>query len=225
MLSSYFQFQSIDPEADFSSTIDQLNALQLARLSQIQNQARRGQFLSARALAQQLLHKNHRQLALSQDDKGRPVAEDWPFLTGLSWSHGQNFCAAALGQGRVGVDLETIRARRQCLAIAEQYFDPRETAWLAALSDAAQLRAFYTLWVAKEALLKALGLGLVGGLARFVLLLEQGQWTCHSPDAHPWYLQVWEVKPNVLLALASDTPQDWQQLNPAEDWKLLLEIA
>ncbi|MBM5571477.1 MULTISPECIES: 4'-phosphopantetheinyl transferase family protein [Deefgea] len=228
MLISYFAVSAMAATTDFSATLAGLDAAQLKRLAAIQNSLRRTQFLSARHLAQQLLQLSQTSSVLSQHENGRPWAPAWSHTMGLSWSHGAQFCAAALGQGRVGIDIETMRPRKQCLSIAERYFDPRETAWLASLAADQQQQAFFMLWVAKEALLKALGTGIVGGLARFVLLNTSTGWCCETSDALDWFVSVWQIRPNVILALASDTPQQWQY--PAvmqvdhQDWQLILKI-
>ncbi|MGL4996079.1 MAG: 4'-phosphopantetheinyl transferase family protein [Deefgea sp.] len=224
MLASYFGVSPVTESSDFAATLAYLDAAQLSRLAAIQNPQRRAQFLSARQLVLQLLSTSQTVSKLSQHDNGRPWALAWPHVDGVSWSHGAQYCAAALGQGRVGIDIETIRPRKQLLAIAESYFELRETAWLASLSGDQQLRAFYTLWVAKEALLKALGTGLVGGLQRFVLLKTETGWCCESPDLCEWSLRVWEVSPNVLLALASDVQQEWICQTEDNDWQLIMAI-
>lgn len=70
------------------------------------------------------------------------------------------------GSDRIGVDIETLRPRPNALALARRYFTAAEAQALAALPPAAQLDAFYRLWTAKEAQLKALGRGLAHGLDR-----------------------------------------------------------
>nr|WP_314899743.1 4'-phosphopantetheinyl transferase superfamily protein [uncultured Deefgea sp.] len=224
MLASYFGLAQISPSADFSATLACLDPFQQQRLDAIQNPQRRAQFLSARQLAQQLLKTSQTESTLSQHDNGRPWAPAWSHPAGLSWSHGAQFCAAALGHGRVGIDIETIRPRKQLMAIAESYFDSRESAWLASLAGEAQLRAFFMLWVAKEALLKAFGTGLVGGLQRFVLRQTDAGWCCDSPEDFDWSLSIWEVSPNVLLALASDVKQEWICHGEQQPWQLILKV-
>ncbi len=224
MLASYFGVAEIVQSANFSVTLASLDSAQLQRLSAIQNPQRRAQFLSARHLAQQLLQTSQTDSTLSQHDNGRPWAPAWLHADGLSWSHGAQYCAAALGQGRVGIDIEVIGPRRQLMEIAKNYFDPRETAWLASLAEDEQLQAFFTLWVAKEALLKAFGTGLVGGLQRFVLLKTDAGWCCETSDGYEWNLSIWEVSPNVLLALASDVNQEWICHGEQQSWRLVLKV-
>ena len=224
MLASNFGVSMIKEVANYSTTLACLDPAQQTRLAAIQNPQRRAQFLSARHLAQQLLQTSRTDSLLSQHENGRPFAPAWPHPAGLSWSHGAQYCAAALGQGRVGIDIETIRPCKQLMSIVKQYFDPREAAWLTSLGTEQQHLAFYTLWVAKEALLKALGTGIVGGLERFVLLKTAVGWCCETPDLLGWNLSIWAVRPNVLLALASDVQQAWHCQADNKDWQLILKI-
>ncbi|QLG86973.1 4'-phosphopantetheinyl transferase superfamily protein [Chitinibacter bivalviorum] len=188
---------------------------QRVRLSQMANPARRQQFIAARSLAIELLQAQGVEPQLQQHAAGRPVASAWHASEGLSWSHTEYWAAAALGEGRVGVDVELIRTRATLLNIAEKYFTPNEYLWLASLSESAQPQAFATLWVAKEALLKALGTGLVGGLARFELTYnDDGRWQLRSTDEQAWYVQVWLIAGQAMLAVASDRQQTWSCDSP-----------
>jgi 4'-phosphopantetheinyl transferase len=189
-----------------------LDAEQQQRLANIIHPERRRQYIAARWQAVQLLQQAGVAGDLQQSESGRPVATHWPAVDGLSWSHTQHWAVAALGRGRVGVDIETINPKRQMLNIAESYFTANEAAYLASLAIDQQPQAFYTMWVAKEALLKAMGTGLVGGLKRFEILPKEGVWQCTSPDAFSWQLQVWLLPGAAgtsLLAVASDIGQYW----------------
>lgn len=64
--------------------------------------------------------------------------------------------------GPVGVDVEQCR-QLPALGLARRWFDLAEVAWLAARPEAGQSRDFLRLWTAKEAVGKALGLGLRAG--------------------------------------------------------------
>ena len=66
---------------------------------------------------------------------------------------------AFAGRGRLGIDVEVLRADRDFDAIAGTVFGPEEQAVVAAAWGADKVRRFYRLWVLKEALIKALGTG------------------------------------------------------------------
>jgi 4'-phosphopantetheinyl transferase len=87
---------------------------------------------------------------------GRPeLAGDLAGSLRFSWSHGDRIAALAIVEvGRVGIDLEPIRPVAFLASMLSA--DERARAGAEPLSDAALLR----LWVRKEALVKASGLGL-----------------------------------------------------------------
>ncbi len=64
--------------------------------------------------------------------------------------------------GPVGVDVERVRPL-PALELARRWYDPVEVAWLAGRPAAGVERDFLRLWTAKEAVGKALGVGLRGG--------------------------------------------------------------
>ncbi len=64
--------------------------------------------------------------------------------------------------GPVGVDVERCR-QLPALDLARRWYSPAEVAWLAARAEAGRSRDFLRLWTAKEAVGKALGLGLRAG--------------------------------------------------------------
>lgn len=91
-----------------------------------------------------------------RDDRGRP-GTDGP--GDVSLSHGGGWIAvAATGSGRLGVDVETPRA--VSASLAQRCLAPAELAWLQQASGQARNTRFLRLWTAKEAYLKATGVGL-----------------------------------------------------------------
>src|SRR5690606_29615680 len=76
-------------------------------------------------------------------------------------SHSGNFILVALApEGRLGVDVEAVRPLRDLLGLARTSFAYDELCTVATLPDAHRLRPFFRIWARKEAVLKALGLGL-----------------------------------------------------------------
>jgi len=79
----------------------------------------------------------------------------------LSHSHGRMLIALAQGQD-VGVDLEQIRDKVEVLKLAERFYTPAEYQQVVRSGAGPdQAKQFYRYWVAKEAVLKGQGLGLV----------------------------------------------------------------
>lgn len=73
----------------------------------------------------------------------------------------------------VGIDIEVLRKVDDLRAIAAQFFGPREIESLARIDPSSIDRAFLKIWVRKEAVLKAAGIGLADGLPVAVPLQEE----------------------------------------------------
>lgn len=84
------------------------------------------------------------------------------------------FLRSATSDDRIGVDVEHIKSRPNALELARRYFTRHEAETLSSLPQAEREQAFYRLWTAKEALLKALGQGLAHGLAQVGLGFSNG---------------------------------------------------
>ncbi len=109
---------------------------------------------------------------LQRADGEAPVLQhaDPPFF---SVAHSGDLLLVALhGRRRIGVDVEHRRSDRSFGQLAEAILPPDGLlAWLA-LAESQRERAFYRIWTAKEALLKAHGLTLADGLSRMPVALD-----------------------------------------------------
>lgn len=105
-----------------------------------------------------------------------PMFEDIRF--NIAHSDGIVLCAFARGCD-VGVDLEAVRERRNLLDVAIRFFSSREAAFLGSLPAAEFTAAFYRIWARKEAILKATGRGIGGGL-RFEVPVAAGSSEYHE---------------------------------------------
>lgn len=104
---------------------------------------------------------------LHRSENGRPVLASPPSALQFSASHSGDALLLGFALGAcIGVDIESPRPRPHVLELARRYFTAREAEALAAMPRAEQEDAFYRLWTAKEALLKATGHGLAHGLDR-----------------------------------------------------------
>ena len=77
----------------------------------------------------------------------------------MSHAHGRALIAVSMGQ-EVGVDLERIRLEVEVEKLSERYFAPSEHASIMQLTEEQRATRFFRYWVAKEAVLKAQGIGL-----------------------------------------------------------------
>ena len=129
-------------------------------------------FIAARAILREIL-ANYLQiksdaLKFEYSDRGKPrlaksmEASNWQFNV----SHSEELALYGFTyHNRIGVDIEYLRSMNDMAKIAERFFSDRESQLIANLSDEQQKQAFFQLWTAKEAYLKAIGEGLAGSLA------------------------------------------------------------
>ncbi|MCA7999245.1 4'-phosphopantetheinyl transferase family protein [Burkholderia metallica] len=111
-------------------------------------------------------------VAIVVDASGRPSL-DGAHCTSLDFnvSHaGDHALLAWVPAGRVGVDIEGCDRVADWRALAREVCAPAEAAYLDGLPAAARAGEFMRVWCAKEALLKALGTGIVGGLGAFAVV-------------------------------------------------------
>ena len=74
-------------------------------------------------------------------------------------SHSASLAVAAFcSHGRIGIDIERVDRSRNIVGISERFFCSVERAYIESASD--KYLAFYKLWTAKEAFLKANGVGI-----------------------------------------------------------------
>ena len=99
----------------------------------------------------------------------------------LSHSHGRALLAVS-AQRELGVDLEKVRPDVSGLEISERFFSCAERAVIGSAPAEDVARTFFRHWVAKEAVLKAQGIGLGFELHRFSVLFNADgtQATVHS---------------------------------------------
>jgi 4'-phosphopantetheinyl transferase len=127
----------------------------------------------------------------------------------FSVSHSGELAVVAVGAGRaVGVDLERIRESTDVAGVARHVLSETERAGLEGLDDTERRLAFFRSWTCKEAYLKARGLGLAGGLDRWIV--AGGAVSAADPgDAHAalgWRVRSFDPGPGYAGAAASDAP-------------------
>jgi 4'-phosphopantetheinyl transferase len=89
----------------------------------------------------------------------------------FNMSHAQGRALIAVSEGlEVGVDLERIRSDVEVAKLSERYFAPSEHAAIMQSAQEQRATRFFRYWVAKEAVLKAQGIGL-SALSRCEILL------------------------------------------------------
>jgi len=186
-----------------------LSAQELRRAANMRVESARRRFIVARGSLRLLLA---RWLAAPADEIEFTIGEHGkPGVEGLSFnlSHSGEVCLVAVTRERdVGIDVELMRPHRDALGIARRYFTAAETEAIGHASD--RLECFYRHWVAKEALLKATGLGLGGRLGSFEVALDPKPRIVHidgdEQRAARWSLDLLELPGAYMAALVTDGP-------------------
>ena len=125
-------------------------------------ESRRRCFVAARAVLRRLFaeHGIDPSVPLQYGAHGKPRLPGGAVLR-FSISHtGETACVATSLGAEIGVDIERCEGADDAAALMRRFFSAREAAALDALGPAERGRAFYETWTRREAVLKALGLGL-----------------------------------------------------------------
>ena len=147
------------------------------------------------------------------EPSGKPMLtfrDGRPMPLHMSVSHGGGLAAAAVcDHGPIGIDVERVDTRRSLLAIAERFYAPEEHAVLARCGSDERMALFHQWWTRKEAVLKATGVGLRGGLAvRVDGGPDRDGWRRVEIDGHARPLFVRDLQtpdhPGVFAAIAID---------------------
>jgi len=162
-------------EEHIASLHQLLSAEEEERLNKFRVGEVRNRYVTSRGMLRVLLGLYLReapgQLHLRHDPHGKPIlsqpAETLPLAFSVSHSGAWLLFAFARRSG-VGVDVEQVKGERRVTEIAERFFASDEYERIIACTGAAQARAFYRLWVRKEAYAKATGERLLDALKQSV---------------------------------------------------------
>jgi 4'-phosphopantetheinyl transferase len=130
-----------------------------------------------RLVLSRYLHTRPERLRFQSHANGKPhliKAIGSPSLD-FNLAHSGHITMIALASGRpVGMDVEALTRPVRAQAIVERYFAQMEQAHFALLPHPRYKKEFIRYWTAKEAVLKATGLGLAGGLSRCEVIGHPG---------------------------------------------------
>lgn len=127
-------------------------------------------------------------------EHGKPrIAQPRGLDLSFSVSHTSSLLAVLVVRGAdAGVDVERIDREFRVESIAQRFFSPAEREALLALDEHRRARRFFQLWTAKEAYLKARGLGLLLPLDGFSIAFDAGE------------------RPSITFHGIADHADDWQ---------------
>jgi 4'-phosphopantetheinyl transferase len=156
-----------------------LSSDELARAARFSFAIHARRFVAARAALRRLLsyetHTTPNELVFRYTSAGKPELA-FPADAGYTFSlaHSGDTALIAVTRGvRLGVDLEQIEVGRVDIASVMRSLHPSEREAIRDIPEPQRAAAFYRCWVRKEALLKGLGSGLLGGLDRFAVSVDE----------------------------------------------------
>lgn len=194
-----------------------LDASERARAASYLRPQDGARFAASRAALREVLSRyvggEPGRLVIGSGPRGQPrLAGD-----GLRFSltRSGHLALVAVALGPVGADLERLEPRLGLADAAAARFAARETACIAAGCGGSWEQGFYRHWTAKEAYLKATGLGLAG-LRDTELVCGSSPviWFAGRPVAG-WSLSAAQVGPRYLAAVVGRQPvTSWRWLSP-----------
>ena len=135
-----------------------------------------------RRLLGRMLDMPSRELQFEAGSHGKPSLRGRAGRLDFNLSHGGDLCAVAVAHGRsVGVDIEPWREISGAAELSRTVFSPAEQAAWSLRPTVGQQRDFLRLWTRKEAVLKAVGLGLAVDPCRVHVGLQIGGCTVDVP--------------------------------------------
>jgi len=199
---------------------------ELVRANKFRFSKHKNSFIVARGILRRLLGHylkiEPQNLKFDYSDRGKPLLGETKSQISLEFniSHSQQYAVFGFAYDRaLGVDIEYLREMKDAVKIARRFFSDREFELIAGLDVSQQARVFFQLWTAKEAYLKAIGVGLTGSLANVEIILDRvGNASIVAIDGNNLKAQDWSMyscvpENNYTAAIAIHTPVAQSQID------------
>ncbi|HOB52003.1 MAG TPA: 4'-phosphopantetheinyl transferase superfamily protein [Acidobacteriota bacterium] len=149
------------------------------RVARLRLPAHRDAFVAARIFLRRVLARcldaDAAALRFGTTAHGKPYLVELSAPLHFNLAHSGSVALLAVAvDATVGVDVERVRINLDLDGIARRFFRSEESAALDALPAAQRTEAFFAVWTRKEALLKALGKGIAGGVDRYGVTVDPG---------------------------------------------------
>ena len=217
-------------ESELADAERVLNAVEMSRANRFVHADVRRRFIMCRSKLRHLLAQElgilAADVAFRYERWGKPqLAQTQRPPLHFNVSHSGEQALIVVAQVPVGIDLEVVNPRTQIRAIASQIVSSRERPSWQKLPPPQQETTTWQMWVCKEALLKAMGLGIAEGLRQVSLPLPlpidggsfspdyidgalqmhlEDDGTCqqnHWIDSRAWRLQLLDILPGYRAAV------------------------
>ncbi|MEL6493783.1 MAG: 4'-phosphopantetheinyl transferase superfamily protein [Cyanobacteria bacterium J06623_7] len=158
-----------------------LSADEIIRANRFRFPQHQRRFIASRGILRQLLGNylgiNASKLVFAYEARGKPflaLPQNQSLQFNISHSH-EYALLAFTREHQIGVDIEYQRPIPDALKIANRFFSATESQLLKQAPESEQANLFFQLWTAKEAYLKALGMGLSGSLSSVEIALDSSK--------------------------------------------------
>lgn len=206
-----------DLAADEHHLVKLLDDAEIERANRFRFAEHRLRFIITHGILREILSRYTaipaQEIIYSYGQRGKPFLQDNPLNLQFNMSHSGDLAIYALTIGAaIGVDIEKVEHKFND-DVAKRFFSEQEYQALIALPEAERINAFYRLWAAKEALIKAVGEGLYVPLGSFSIELQQpAQWVSltHANQPRKLYLENVRVPHAYQAAFASEQLIDRQ---------------
>jgi len=197
------------------SLLSSLNAEERARAARFRVERMREQFIVARGQLRTLLAHYlgllPGEIPLQYEEQGKPHLPP-EFGLHFNLSHTDGLAIFALSRDLVGIDVERVRSLPEAENLVARFFSKREGVEFLALHPEARSTGFMRAWTRKEAVLKALGRGVLALDTCEVTFAEDepARVRCLDGDysaGADWELEAWEPAAGYLAAIAVKTMQ------------------
>jgi phosphopantetheinyl transferase len=212
-------------QAQMASSEAILNEEDKARANRFRFPEDKARFILGRRLLVECLNESlgreMRPLNLISNTHGRPVFLKNPEIQ-FNISHSSEaVCVTLTLKTKVGVDLEAISRPSDLKSLSKKIFSDFDFSAFQKFPEAEHPAVFFRAWTAKEAYLKALGLGIAGGLKEVSVPLDADSASprLFHPRAQegPWCLQRLPLPESYCGCVVWDDPSkslDFRVLNP-----------
>jgi len=165
------------PKNDLVSLQASLSDDELDRANRFVQPIHCDRFIAARGILRQFLArylnlKPHK-VIFDANAFGKPFVKQAIFF---NVAHSHDYALFAFSRNcELGIDIECIDPKVDCLNLAKRFFSQREQDELEKLNPEQQQQGFFNAWTRKEAFIKAVGKGLSFPLDKFSVSLVPGQ--------------------------------------------------
>lgn len=202
-------------ESALSCLAQTLSLDERSRADRFQFSVHRQRFIAARGILREILGQYLNippgQVHFHYEHRGKPmlspICSEQPVQFNVSHSQDLMLCAVTPSHC-LGIDLEYIRDVSDLERLTQRFFSPSEHAAIHAQLPPQRSHAFFQYWTCKEAVLKAIGTGLVNLESVEIQVTDEAvtlvRWDTNPQSIKNWWLYSFTPAPDFIAALAVD---------------------